>query len=330
VAPWNASMRSLHIDMTNPAYKYLAVASSDAPNSPAQVASSKIAAMKYVNFDVNSKAYSVFFLHDYSWKEHGYALVNRFYQGFAQMLDAEWDGIFGLTYNTVSDQKNIDTTPFRRAIWYFTQRSVCQHRSATRLWIRAPAVRDRVLIRHLCPSCCHVHRLFGLQHDDFNYNKIPVFLTNSLKTFIKKLVCAPETITQADYELTGYSFQPSEKCHIVLLAIEARRQASLLYALHSVMQSTPTVRALHSYSRTDASRVATRLDRATSASPRLLQCFLCIVMSLLCLYLLSFSFLSLHRLSDRCGPPLQVSVDKPPLTALPHTVRCSVSSSHRA
>ena len=147
---------------------------------------------------MNSKAYSVFFLHDYSWKEHGYALVNRFYQGFAQMLDAEWDLIFSLTYNTVSGQKNVDTSPFRRAVWYFTQ------------------------------------RLFGLQHDDYNYNQIPIFLTASLKTYVKKIVCFPETITEADYELTGYNFKPDEKCHIALLSVEARRQASLLYALHCV------------------------------------------------------------------------------------------------
>jgi sestrin len=63
-----------------------------------------------------------------------------------------------------------------------------------------------------------------------------VFLTHALKTFVKKIVCAPETVTKADFELSGYNFKPDEKAHIVLLAIEARRQASLLYALHSVMK----------------------------------------------------------------------------------------------
>lgn len=69
-----------------------------------------------------------------------------------------------------------------------------------------------------------------------SYNRIPVFLTHSLKRYVTKIVSAPETITQADYDLRGYSFKASEKCHIVLLAIEARRQASTLYALHSVMK----------------------------------------------------------------------------------------------
>lgn len=198
----NAALRSMHVDTTNPAYKYTSVPSSEPASSPAHASAQRIAAMRYSNFDVNSKAYSIFYLHDYSWPEHGYALVNRFYQGYAPMLDAEWDGIFHLTYNTVGDKKNVDSTPFRRAIWYYT------------------------------------HRLFGLQHDDFNYNKIPVFLTQSLKYFVKKVACAPDTITEDDYKLKGYNFLPDEKCHIVLLAIEARRQASLLYALHSVMKYT--------------------------------------------------------------------------------------------
>jgi sestrin len=67
----------------------------------------------------------------------------------------------------VSDKTGIDTTPFRRAVWFYT------------------------------------HRLFGLQHDDFDYNKIPVFLTAALKTFIRKIACAPETITKEDFALKG-------------------------------------------------------------------------------------------------------------------------------
>jgi hypothetical protein len=55
-----------------------------------------------------------------------------------------------------------------------------------------------------------------------------IFLTPALKLFVKKIACAPETITEEDYELAGYNFQPSEKAHIVCLVFEARRQAALL------------------------------------------------------------------------------------------------------
>jgi hypothetical protein len=185
-----------HLDPAAPATKYVQLP----PDAPNAAAAARLATLKHVHFDVNSKAYSTFFLHDYSWKEHGYALVHRYYQGFASLIDNEWDTIFSLTYNTVADKQGVDTTPFRTAIWYLT------------------------------------HRLFGLQHDDFDYGRIPVFLTPALKTFVRKIVCAPDTITREDYELKGYNFKPDEKCHIVLLAIEARRQASLLYALHALMK----------------------------------------------------------------------------------------------
>jgi len=185
-----------HLDPSAPASKYLCPPA-DAPNAAAAL---KLASMRTAQFDVNSKAYATFFLHDYSWKEHGFALVHRYYQGFASLIDQEWDTIFSLTYNTVSDATGVDTTPFRTAIWFLA------------------------------------HRLLGLQHDDFDYARIPVFLTNALKTLVRKLVCAPDGITAEDIELKGYNFKPDEKCHIVLLAIEARRQAALLYALHSVMK----------------------------------------------------------------------------------------------
>lgn len=65
---------------------------------------------------------------------------------------------------------------------------------------------------------------------------VSVLLSPSLKQFVKKICVAPETLTVADYALKGYSFGHDEKCHIALLAMEAHRQATLLYALHSVMK----------------------------------------------------------------------------------------------
>lgn len=93
VSSITAAMRGLHVDPNDPSAKYIYLAPDAAnPISPASSGTARTVTMKYIPFDVNSKQYSIFFLHDYSWKEHGYALVNRFYQGFAQMLDTEFDG----------------------------------------------------------------------------------------------------------------------------------------------------------------------------------------------------------------------------------------------
>jgi hypothetical protein len=62
-------------------------------------------------------------------------------------------------------------------------------------------------------------------------------MTISTKTFAKKVACAPETVSAADFESFARLFTPDEKVHIVLLAAEARKQAALLYGLNAVMKN---------------------------------------------------------------------------------------------
>lgn len=158
----------------------------------------KFVSMTYVPFDVNSKTYKTFNLHDYNWKEQGYSMVNRFCNNLGFILDTELDGIYNLTYNMLATAEKVDTSPFRQAIWYYTL------------------------------------RLYGMCHDDYNYHRIPVFLSQSVRTYVKKVACDPESLTFADYELKGYSFTHPERAHIALLAAEAHRQASLLYGLYAL------------------------------------------------------------------------------------------------
>lgn len=123
---------------------------------------------QYTQFDVNSKTYKPFFLHEYSWKEQGYTLVNRFCNGFAHLLDAEWDHISSLTYSRVGrSAQSIDTGPFRRAIWFYT------------MW------------------------LYGMCYPDYNYEQVDVLLRKPLKTLIRKVVCFPDQFTAADFTLKG-------------------------------------------------------------------------------------------------------------------------------
>lgn len=61
-------------------------------------------------------------------------------------------------------------------------------------------------------------------------------MTIGTKAFAKKVACAPETMTSADFESFTTLFTPDEKVHVVMLASEARRQAALLYGLAAVMK----------------------------------------------------------------------------------------------
>jgi hypothetical protein len=97
----------------------------------------------------------------------------------------------------------------------------------------------------------------GIMHDDYDYRLVNLILKQPLKAFIKKVrttlcwlivsshsscccggqvACKPETISRNDFERMGLALRPEEKVQIVLLSMEARKQAELLYGLHAIMK----------------------------------------------------------------------------------------------
>ena len=160
----------------------------------------QFAFLHYEDFDL--KRFTMLREQDYSWKEHGYALVNRFYRGAGELIDLEFDLICELTDKKVGlANADADTTPLRRSVWYYS------------------------------------HRLFGVITSDFDYRVVNLLVSRNLKSFIKRSVCAPETIRFSHFQeaFDQLEFRDEEKLHCVLLAAEAKRQASLMYGLHSLM-----------------------------------------------------------------------------------------------
>ncbi|XP_017881716.1 sestrin-1 [Ceratina calcarata] len=141
-----------------------------------------------------------FRVQDYSWDDHGYSLVNRLYNDVGNLLDDKFKTAYNLTYWTMGTHNKVDTSRFRRAIWNYIQ--------------------------------C----MFGIRHDDYDYNEVNQLLERSLKTFIKSAVCYPERVTKRDYDRVMREFKHSEKVHVNLMILEARMQAELLYALRAVMR----------------------------------------------------------------------------------------------
>jgi len=76
-----------------------------------------------------------------------------------------------------------------------------------------------------------------VRNDHYDYRLVNKFMTIATKTFVKKVVCAPETVSRADFESFSGLFSVDEKVHIVLLAAEARRQAALLWGLAAVLRA---------------------------------------------------------------------------------------------
>lgn len=155
--------------------------------------------VRHTDFDVRSRDYSVFHIQDWSWEEQAYELIERTYdRDFANLIDTEFTTIFELTYHQVNGQQGVDTAPFRRSIWYY------------------------------------VHRIHGILHDDYNYATVNELLLRNLKKFTKDVACTPFQVTSQDLVNLGYSLSPEEKCHIALLATEARKQAELMYSLYAL------------------------------------------------------------------------------------------------
>ena len=155
-------------------------------------------ALNHKDFDVKSTEYSVFRVSDYNWDDQGYALLSRFFPGCAPLLDNQFKLIYHLTYNKFGDDEDVDTGPYRTAVWYYVQ------------------------------------RIYGILHDDYEYRYVNIFLNRAIKTYIKKVTCYPETIALRDFEIFSRILKNQEKAHVVLLAIESRKQASLLYALGAI------------------------------------------------------------------------------------------------
>ena len=157
--------------------------------------------LTHEDFNVKSADYRVFRLQDFSWEEQGFSLINRFYPGVGELLDDLFTETFNLTDYMLFDSGNVDTSPFRQAVWYY------------------------------------VLRLKGMCHDDYEYSQVNACLNVTLKKYIKKVACYPELVTRIEYANLGIELFDAEKAHINYLIMESRRQAELLYVLHAIMRS---------------------------------------------------------------------------------------------
>jgi hypothetical protein len=134
----------------------------------------------------------------FNWKQHAYQMVENHLSGIARSLDAEMDLIYSLTYRRVGKHENIDTSAFRQSIWWY------------------------------------VLSLYGLQYDDFNYYTVNRVLPQHVKALIKKAACFPQLIGPSDWEPLLSELEDSEICHVLLLAVESKRQASILYGMREL------------------------------------------------------------------------------------------------
>ncbi|KAK7080084.1 Sestrin-1, partial [Halocaridina rubra] len=138
---------------------------------------------------------------DCSWEEHGFSLVSELYSEVGDILDDKFKTAYSLTYYTCGNKTDVDTFPFRRAVWNY------------------------------------LHCLYGIRHDDYDYSQINQLLERKLKMFLKTVSCYPERLTEGQASTTVMKgFLQSEKVHVMVLVLEARLQAELLHGLRALGQ----------------------------------------------------------------------------------------------
>ncbi|EJD73737.1 hypothetical protein LOAG_18860 [Loa loa] len=139
-------------------------------------------------------------IHEFSWEDQGYSCVDELYNEMADILDKKITLIQNLTYSTMGAYSDVDTSKYRNAIWMYIQ------------------------------------SLYGIRHDDYNYAEVNVMLDRKMKTFIKMTCCHPHEITDSLRQSVMIDFKSSEKVHVLLIMMEARLQAELIYFFRALVK----------------------------------------------------------------------------------------------
>jgi sestrin 1/3 len=139
---------------------------------------------------------------DFNWEDDGVTVAEGCIPNMGSLFNERFTSIYDLTYCSLWGQYNVQTDSYRRAVWNY------------------------------------IHSLYLIRHDDYNYYGIETLLSSSIRHYLLRVTVAPHTVTQDHLDMEDMQlFTHGEKVHLNLLAMDARVQASLLYALRAIKKS---------------------------------------------------------------------------------------------
>ncbi|CDI96920.1 sestrin 1 [Echinococcus multilocularis] len=144
-----------------------------------------------------------FLLSEFSWMEEGCPLVDHLASSLGSLLDETFQNAFELTYNTLNEYTDVNTSSLRHTLWFFVQ------------------------------------SVFGACHEDLRYEHVLKLLSLEQRCFLK--VCATRPSDLIAYRPTTgrgifAALSAPEVIHVMILIMEARKQACLSYALRAISQ----------------------------------------------------------------------------------------------
>jgi len=164
---------------------------------------------RYRDFDCRSD--QIFRKYSFNWQKHGVPLMNKFLSAdYGRLLNDEMQVVYQVSNNSICGTQNVDTSPFRHAIWQYS------------------------------------HRLYGVFDDTYNYEDVNTFLCpnndRTFKQFLKKVCVSPDDFLQSQdltmVERFGMKFPAEEMVHITLLASTSKKEACLLHGLNALKNYT--------------------------------------------------------------------------------------------
>lgn len=150
---------------------------------------------EYVNFNHKKETFLDQF--EFSWDIHGYDRMSQFLPVITKSVTSQMNTAFKMSNQSFAGNK-VDTVDYRNAI------------------------------------VLYLKEIHGIRDQSFKYKKINQLLEcdqkrQDQKTYIKKVACSPDQITCQNYAIFSQSLYDSEKAQVCILALEAKRQVSLLY-----------------------------------------------------------------------------------------------------
>eukprot|EP00108_Taenia_solium_P001508 TsM_000092500 transcript=TsM_000092500 gene=TsM_000092500 len=144
-----------------------------------------------------------FLLSEFSWMEEGCPLVDHLASSLGSLFDEAFQNAFELTYNTLNEYNDVNTSSLRHTLWFFVQ------------------------------------SVFGACHEDLRYERVLKLLSVEQRCFLK--ACATRPFDLIAYHPTAgrevfTALSPPEVVHVMIMLMEARKQACLSYALRAISQ----------------------------------------------------------------------------------------------
>lgn len=140
----------------------------------------------------------MFTLAEFNWEDHAFSVLNKYNKAAANCINRQSDFAFEMTNGHYGNHEVETTLPMRNAI-----------------------------VKYLM----HIH---GIVDKYFNYSNLNQFLHRSYKSYAKKIMCDPNSVSIEDFASTALSNE--ERCHICIIVMETKKRVELIYFTRMLSQ----------------------------------------------------------------------------------------------